>query len=49
VADVGEAIEVSAEEQPDADSDPVMVRMREQLRAMLAASLTEVHPRATMK
>lgn len=50
VVDVGEAIEVSAEEeQRDGDSDPVMLRVREQMRAMLAASLAEAHPNATMK
>jgi 1-acyl-sn-glycerol-3-phosphate acyltransferase len=50
VVDVGEAIEVSAEdEQRDGDSDPVMVKVREQMRAMLAASLAEAHPNATMK
>jgi hypothetical protein len=50
VVDVGEAIEVSAEdEQRDGDSDPVMVRVREQMRAMLAASLAEAYPNAAMK
>jgi len=49
LVDVGEAIEVSAAEQPDGDSDPVMVQVREQMRAMLAASLAEVHPNAIMK
>lgn len=49
VVDVGEAIEVSPEEQREADGDPVMVKVREQMKAMLAASLAEVHPNATMK
>jgi 1-acyl-sn-glycerol-3-phosphate acyltransferase len=49
LVDVGEAIEVPAGEQPDADSDPVMVSVRERMRAMLAASLAEARPDATMK
>ena len=50
VVDVGEPIDVSADkEQRDGDSDPVMVRVREAMRTMLAASLAEVHPDATMK
>jgi 1-acyl-sn-glycerol-3-phosphate acyltransferase len=50
VVDVGEAVEVAAEEERrDVDSDPVMVRVREEMRAMLAASLAEAHPDATMK
>jgi 1-acyl-sn-glycerol-3-phosphate acyltransferase len=50
VVDVGEPIEVSPEEpQRDGDSDPVMVRVREEMRAMLAASLAEAYPNATMK
>lgn len=50
VVDVGEAVEVSAEEERrDGDSDPVMLRVREQMRAMLAASLAEAYPNATMK
>jgi len=48
VVDVGEAIEVSPEEQREADGDPVMVKVREQMKAMLAASLAEVYPNATM-
>jgi 1-acyl-sn-glycerol-3-phosphate acyltransferase len=49
VVDVGEAIEVSSEEQREADGDPVMVRVREQMKAMLAASLAAAYPDATMK
>ena len=50
VVDVGEAIEVAADkEQRDGDSDPVMVRVREAMRTMLAASLAEAYPNATMK
>ena len=49
VVDVGEAIEVSPEQQREADGDPVMVKVREQMKAMLAASLAEVYPNATMK
>lgn len=37
IVDVGEAIEV-APDRPRGEADPVMVRMREQLEAMLAAS-----------
>ncbi len=49
VVDVGEAIEVSPVEQRDGDGDRLMVEVREQLISMLAASLAEVHPNATMK
>ena len=50
VVDVGEAIEVSADaEQRDGDSDPVMARVRETMRTMLASSLAEAYPDATMK
>jgi 1-acyl-sn-glycerol-3-phosphate acyltransferase len=49
VVDVGEAIDVPSGEEPDADSDPVMVSLRGQMRTMLAASLAEAYPTATMK
>jgi 1-acyl-sn-glycerol-3-phosphate acyltransferase len=49
VVDVGEAIAVPAEAQRDDDGDPIMREVREQLMRMLAASLAEVHPDATMK
>ncbi len=49
VVDVGQAIEVSPEEERDAEGDPIMGEIREQLIAMLAASLAEVRPNATMK
>ena len=50
LVDVGEAVEVPAEdERRDVDSDPVMVKVREQMRAMLAASLAEAHPAAAFK
>jgi 1-acyl-sn-glycerol-3-phosphate acyltransferase len=41
IVDVGEAIEVSPERTRSADGDPLMVAIREQLEAMLAASLAE--------
>jgi 1-acyl-sn-glycerol-3-phosphate acyltransferase len=41
VVDVGEAIEVSPDRARGADGDPLMVAIREQLEAMLAASLAE--------
>ncbi|OGA52084.1 MAG: hypothetical protein A3G24_16590 [Betaproteobacteria bacterium RIFCSPLOWO2_12_FULL_62_13] len=49
VVDVGEAIEVSPDEQRDADGDPLMGEVREQLTSMLASSLAEAHPNAAMK
>ncbi|MBI5770932.1 MAG: 1-acyl-sn-glycerol-3-phosphate acyltransferase [Verrucomicrobia bacterium] len=44
VVDVGEAIEVSPERARGADGDPLMGAIREQLEAMLAASLAERRP-----
>lgn len=49
IVDVGEAIEVPAEEQRDGDGDSLMGEIRERLTSLLAASLAQAHPNAQMR
>jgi len=48
IVDVGEAIEVAPECEYGSDGDPLMGEIREQLHALLAASLAETHRGAEM-
>jgi hypothetical protein len=48
IVDVGEAIEVSPERVRGSGGDPLMIAVQESIEAMLAASLAECHPGATL-
>jgi hypothetical protein len=48
IVDVGEAIAVTPEGEYGSEGDPLMGAIREQLNALLAASLAEAHPGAEM-
>jgi 1-acyl-sn-glycerol-3-phosphate acyltransferase len=48
LVDVGEALPVAPERPRGPEADPLMAQIRERLEGMLAASLAETHPGATM-